>query len=123
MLIHDNGDFISFFHMIVKFRLLDEQKAIVDGIAEKDPCEGFCDDTLNPQCFDDLRSLLPGGTAAKVLSGNDNIAFPDLSGQFRSKGTEAVLFHIVNGLERQILRRDNDIRIDIISQDPDPSCK
>ena len=38
-------------------------------------------------------------------------------------GAEAVLFHIVNGLECQVLRGDDDIRIDIVPQDPDPSCK
>ena len=80
MLIHDNGDFVALLHMLVKLRLFDEQKAVVDGIAEKDPREGFGDDTLDSQRFDDLRRLLSGGTAAEVLTGNDDIAFPDLSG-------------------------------------------
>ena len=92
-------------------------------VAEKDPREGFGDDTLDSQCFDDLRRLLSGGTAAEILSGNDDIAFPDLSGQLRPKGAEAVLFHIINGLECQVLCGDDDIRIDIVPQDPDPSCK
>ena len=63
------------FTCIVKIRILNEQKSVVDGIAEKDPGKGFCDDALDPQCLDDLRSLLPGGTAAKVLAGNDDVAF------------------------------------------------
>ena len=78
---------------------------------------------LDSQCFDDLRRLLSGGTAAEILSGNDDIAFPDLSGQLRPKGAEAVLFHIINGLECQVLGGDDDIRIDIVPQDPDLSGK
>ena len=40
----------------------------------------------------------------KFFSCYNNVTFLDLSGQLRTKGTESVLFHIVNGFQRQILR-------------------
>ena len=123
MLVHHNCNFISLFHIVVKIRLFDKKKAVVDGVAEKDPCKRFRNNTLYAQCFNDLRCLLSGGTAAEVLSCYNNVTFLDLSCQLRAKGTESVLFHIVNGFQRQILGRNDDIGVNIIAQYPHFSCK
>ncbi len=64
-----------------------------------------------------------GGSASEVLSCYNNVALLDLSGQLRTKGAESVLFHIVNGFQCKVLRRDNDIRINIITKYPHFSCK
>ena len=36
-------DGIAFFYRIMEIRILDQEKSIVDGIAEKDAGKGFCD--------------------------------------------------------------------------------
>ena len=83
MLVHHNCNFISLFHIVVKIRLFDKKKAVVDGVAEKDPGKRFRNNTLYAQCFNNLRCLLSGGTAAEVLSCYNNVTFLDLSCQLR----------------------------------------
>ena len=86
-------------------------------------CKGFRDHTLDAQCLDDLRCLLSGGTAAEILACNDDVSFLNLSCQFRAKGTESILFHIVNCFQCQILCGNNDIGINIIAKYPNLTCK
>ena len=78
--------------------LHDQKKAVIDGVAEKDPGKGFRDNAGNAERLDDLRCLLSRGAAAEVLSCHDDVALFNLSGQFRAERGNAVLFHIVNCL-------------------------
>ena len=115
MFVHYNRDGISLFDVIIESWLLDQKQTIVDGVAEEDPCKGFCDHALNSQCLNDLRRLLSGGATAKVLSCNNNISRLDLRCQFRAQRGKSVLFHIIYGFYCKVLCWDNDIRINIIS--------
>ena len=67
MLIHYYRNLISLFYIVMKIRLLNKKKAVVNGVAEKDPGKRFRNDTLYTQCLDDLRCLLSGGSASEVL--------------------------------------------------------
>ena len=98
VLVHHNGYGIALFDVIVECRLFDEEQAVVDGVAEEDPREGFRDHALDSQRFDDLRCLFSGRTAAEVFSGNDDVAGLDLGSQLRAERGKSILFHIVNGL-------------------------
>ena len=98
MLIHLDGDGVALFDIVVQIRLLDQKKAVIDGVAEKDPSKGFRDNAGNAERLDDLRCLLSRGAAAEVLSCHDDVALFNLSGQFRAERGKAVLFHIVNCL-------------------------
>ena len=58
MLIHLDGDGVALFDIVVQIRLLDQKKAVIDGVAEKDPGKGFRDNAGNAERLDDLRCLL-----------------------------------------------------------------
>ena len=42
---------IPFFHMVLDLVILDQQQAVVDGVAEKDPGEGSGDDGRMPRAL------------------------------------------------------------------------
>ena len=88
MLIHLDGDGVALFDIVVQIRLLDQKKAVIDGVAEKDPSKGFRDNAGNAERLDDLRCLLSGGSASEVLSCYNNVALFNLSGQVPGGGGE-----------------------------------
>ena len=49
MLIHLDGDGVALFDIVVQIRLLDQKKAVIDGVAEKDPGKGFRDNAGNAE--------------------------------------------------------------------------
>src|SRR5699024_5266340 len=73
-LAHGDGDGIALFDHILNLAVLNEKQAVVDGIAEENAGVRFGDDTFDLQRLDDLRRLLSGRTAAKILSGDDDVA-------------------------------------------------
>ena len=78
-----DGDLIAFPDVIAERVVLDEEKSVVDRVAEKDPGIGACDDRADAERLDDFRSLLTGGAAAEVLAGHNDVAGLYLSGQLR----------------------------------------
>ena len=104
-------------------RVLDQQKSVVDGVAEKDARIGAGNDTADAESLDDFGSLLTGGAAAEVFACYNDVACMDLLSKLRAERGEGIGTHIVDGLKSQIFRRHDDIGIDIVAQDPDLACK
>ena len=85
-------------------------------------------DDMKQYAFSPLRPELAGQIqkgdiiAAEILAGNNDVAFLYLPCQFRTQGTETILFHIVNCFHGQILCGNNDIGINIIAKYQNLTC-
>ena len=114
---------VAFPAAVIQVPALDQQQAVVDGIAEKDLGKALGDDAADARGFEDGGSHLPGGAAAEVLPGHDGIPGPQPGGQLRPQGLEQMGDHLPEGGLGQILAHDDDISIDIVTQPPDAAAK
>ena len=55
-----DGNLVAFLYVITECVVLDEEKTVVDGIAEEDPCVRAGDDGAYAERFDDFRRLFAG---------------------------------------------------------------
>ena len=72
---------IAFFDLFGCFLTFDDGKSDIDGIPIEDAGEGFSDDATNACGLDCDRSMLSGGSATEVLTGNNQISCLVLLGE------------------------------------------
>ena len=91
------------------------RQADVDGVAVKNAGKGGSDNTGNTRRLDGNRRVLPGGTAAKILLGDHNVAgayliYKSLVNILHAVGSKLPVRGCI-----QVSRRDNNVRIDVIA--------
>ncbi len=120
---HHHFHCVAFCHLVRQVRALDEEDAVIDGVAEENASEGLRDDAANPRGGDDLSRLLAGGAATEIISCHDNVALGNLSCQFRPQGFEHVPLHLCPVRVGEMLGGNDDVRVDVVTEFPHPSCQ
>ena len=63
-------------------RAFQDRQADINGIPEKDPGKGFCNNAANPRALKSQRRVLPGRSAAEIFVRHHNIPFLHLFYKF-----------------------------------------
>ena len=108
---------------VVQVPALDQQQAVVDGVAEEDLGKALGDDAADACRLQDGGRHLPGGAAAEVLSGHDGVPRPQPSRQVRPQGLEEMGDHLLQGGLGQVFGHDDDVGVDVVTQPPDAAAK
>jgi hypothetical protein len=112
---------ISVLYLLGRLEGFEEGEPLVESIPVEDAGEALCDDARDPGCLQSQGSMFPGGTAAEILQGHENVSFFDFPDKFRS----LILHRMFGQFSRirliEITGRDDRIGVNIGSKFPDSS--